>query len=223
VVETRIRVMLVGEYRVALLGLDKLINERRPAMEIVATATSCALACAFAEQMLPDVVVIDPEHGCENVGEIIPNLVANYGARVLMLVGERDQSIRESFVLRGASGVVQKDEAPETLLKAIEKVYCGELWLDRSTTGKLFVEMARRKNGASANPEQVRLASLTQREQDVVRKLVTKPGAGNKSLATSLHIGEHTLRNHLSRIYDKLGVPNRVELYVFATRNGLTT
>jgi Response regulator containing a CheY-like receiver domain and an HTH DNA-binding domain len=55
-----------------------------------------------------------------------------------------------------------------------------------------------------------------------VRKLVTKPGADNKSLATSLHIGEHTLRNHLSRIYDKLDVPNRVELYVFATRNGLT-
>ncbi len=161
-VGTPIRVMLVGEYRVALFGLDRLINERRPAMEIVATATSCTLACTLAGQILPHVVVIDPEHGCENVGEIIPTLVADYGARVLMLVGQRDQSIRESFVLRGASGVVQKDEAPETLLN-------------------------------------------------------------NKSLATSLHIGEHTLRNHLSRIYDKLDVPNRVELYVFATRNGLTT
>ena len=221
--EAPIRVMLVGEYRVALLGLDRLISERRPAMEIAATATSCALACTLAAQVRPDVVVIDPEHGCENVGEIIPTLVADYGARVLMLVGQRDQSIRESFVLRGASGVVQKDEAPETLLKAIEKVHCGELWLDRSTTGKLFVEIARRKSGASASPEQIRLATLTQREHDVVRRLVTKPGADNKSLATSLHIGEHTLRNHLSRIYDKLGVPNRVELYVFATRNGLTT
>jgi two-component system nitrate/nitrite response regulator NarL len=221
-VGTPIRVMLAGEYRVALLGLERLINERRPAMEIVATATSCALVCTLAERLLPDVVVIDPEHGCDNVGEIIPTLVADHGVRVLMLVGQRDQSIRESFVLRGASGVVQKDEAPETLLKAIEKVHCGELWLDRSTTGKLFVEIARRKNGASANPEQIRIATLTQREHDVVRKLVTKPGADNKSLATSLHIGEHTLRNHLSRIYDKLGVPNRVELYVFATRNGLT-
>jgi DNA-binding NarL/FixJ family response regulator len=214
--------MLVGEYRVALLGLDRLINERRPAMEIVATATSCALACALAARVRPDVVVIDPEHGCENVGEIIPTLVTEHRARVLMLVGQRDQSVRESFVLRGASGVVQKHEAPETLVKAIEKVHRGELWLDRSTTGRLFVEMSRRKHDANANPEQIRLASLTQREQDVVRKLVTVPGADNKSLATSLHIGEHTLRNHLSRIYDKLGVPNRLELYVFATRNGLS-
>jgi DNA-binding NarL/FixJ family response regulator len=214
--------MLAGEYRVALFGLERLINERRPAMEIVATATSCALACTLAARVHPDVVVIDPEHGCENVGEIIPTLVAEHGARVLMLVGQRDQSVRESFVLRGASGVVQKDEAPETLVKAIEKVHRGELWLDRSTTGRLFVEMSRRKHDSNTNPEQIRLASLTQREQDVVRKLVTVPGADNKSLATSLHIGEHTLRNHLSRIYDKLGVPNRLELYVFATRNGLT-
>ena len=128
--------MLVGEYRVALWGLDRLINERRPAMEIVATATSCAHACTLAAQALPDVVVIDPEHGCENVGEIIPTLVADCGARVLMLVGQRDQSIRESFVLRGASGVVQKDAAPETLLKAIEKVHCGELWLDRNAPSR---------------------------------------------------------------------------------------
>ena len=93
---TPIRVMLVGEYRVALFGLDRLVNERRPAMQIVATATSCALACTLAEQLLPDVVVIDPEHGCENVGEVIPTLVADYGARVLMLVGQRDQSFRET-------------------------------------------------------------------------------------------------------------------------------
>ena len=61
------------------------------------------------------------------------------------------------------------------------------------------------------------------REHDVVRTLLTTPGADNKTLATRLHIGEHTLRNHLSHIYDKLGVPNRLELYVFAQRHGLST
>jgi DNA-binding CsgD family transcriptional regulator len=65
-----------------------------------------------------------------------------------------------------------------------------------------------------------KLETLTEREYDVVRTLVTQPGADNKRLARNLHIGEHTLRNHLSRIYDKLGVPNRVELYLFAQRHG---
>ena len=66
------------------------------------------------------------------------------------------------------------------------------------------------------------MGSLTEREQEVVRALVTNPGADNKTLATTLHIGEHTLRNHLSRIYDKLGVPDRVQLYIFAQRHELT-
>ena len=52
-----------------------------------------------------------------------------------------------------------------------------------------------------------------------MRSLVKQPGADNKTLANTLHIGEHTLRNHLSRIYDKLGVPNRLELYVFIQRH----
>jgi DNA-binding NarL/FixJ family response regulator len=129
--------------------------------------------------------------------------------------------MREDLVLRGASGVVHKDEAPEILLRAIEKVHCGELWVDRSTVGKLFVVLSRGKSALGEDTETSKLASLTQREQDVVRRLASEPGADNKRLARSLHIGEHTLRNHLSRIYDKLGVGNRVELFVFAQRNGL--
>jgi len=64
---------------------------------------------------------------------------------------------------------------------------------------------------------------LTVREWEVVRVLAKDPGADNKTLATNLHMGEHTLRNHLSRIYDKLGVPNRVELYLFAQRQETVT
>ena len=72
-----------------------------------------------------------------------------------------------------------------------------------------------------ADPTARKLQSLTSREHDVVRLLVSQPGADNKTLASILHIGEHTLRNHLSRIYDKLGVPNRVELFVLAQRHGV--
>jgi DNA-binding NarL/FixJ family response regulator len=115
--------------------------------------------------------------------------------------------------------VVHKDDSPELLIKAIKKVHEGELWLDRSTTGRLFVELSRQKSQAAADPAKRKLASLTEREHDVVRSLIKQPGADNKTLASSLHIGEHTLRNHLSRIYDKLGVPNRVELFVFAQRH----
>jgi two-component system nitrate/nitrite response regulator NarL len=85
----------------------------------------------------------------------------------------------------------------------------------------LFVELSRQKSKTVTDPDKHKMATLTAREQDVVRVLATHPGADNRKLASSLHIGEHTLRNHLSRIYDKLGVLNRVELYVFAQRIGV--
>ena len=83
------------------------------------------------------------------------------------------------------------------------------------------MELSKQKIHTAPDPVEQKLAALTGREQEVVRILATDPGADNKKLASSLHIGEHTLRNHLSRIYDKLGVPNRMELYLFVQRQGM--
>jgi len=213
----RIRVMLVDAQRMVLSGLTRLIDDEKPQLAVVATATECARAVELAATATPDVVVLDVDLAMEKDADVVPDLINGRNTRVLVLSGARDRR-HEAAILRGACGVVHKDETPELLIKAIKKVHEGQLWLDRFTTGKLFVELSRRKSQAPADPAKRKLASLTEREQDVVRSVVTQPGADNKTLATSLHIGEHTLRNHLSRIYDKLGVPNRLELYVFAQR-----
>ena len=219
--EGRIRVMLVDDHRIVLWGMERLIDGEKPMMEVVATATTCENAIELAQTTTPDVVIVDVELLRDDKSEVIPALVDRHAARVLILSGSRDGKMHDAAVLRGACGVVRKEAPPSTLLDAIRKVHEGQLWLDRATTGRLFVELSKQKSDAAKDPEQRKLASLTPREADVVRTLVTKPGADNRKLADSLNIGEHTLRNHLSRIYDKLGVPNRLELYVFAQRNGL--
>jgi DNA-binding NarL/FixJ family response regulator len=219
--EKRIRIMLVSDHRIVLWGMERLIDGERPMMEVVATATTCESAVQLLPSTTPDVVVIDVDLLHENADEVIAALANHGSARVLMLSGARDGKTYDTAVLRGACGIVRKEASPSTLITAIGKVHEGQLWLDRATTGRLFVELSRRKSEAENDPERRRLASLTARETDVVRTLVTKPGADNRKLADTLNIGEHTLRNHLSRIYDKLGVPNRLELYVFAQRNGL--
>jgi two-component system nitrate/nitrite response regulator NarL len=216
--ERRIRVMLVDAHRIVLSGLQRLIDDERPELGVVATATECAQAVALADTARPDVVVLDVALATEKDGGVVPSLINGRNTRVLVLSGMRDGK-HELAILRGACGVVHKEDTPESLIKAIKKVHEGQLWLDRSTTGRLFVELSRQKSQEAADPAKRKLASLTEREQDVVRSLVKQPGADNKTLATTLHIGEHTLRNHLSRIYDKLGVPNRLELYVFAQRH----
>jgi DNA-binding NarL/FixJ family response regulator len=216
-----IRVMLVDDHRSVLWGLEKLIDADKPNMEVVGKATSCAAAIEVAKKAAPDVVVLDLDLGGENACEIIPVLVNGGGTRVLVWTGMRDNRAREQSILRGASGLVQKEEPAETLLRAIEKVHRGELWLDRSTTGRIFIELSSRKGAGSPDAEDRRIGALTARERDIIGQLVADPGADNRRLASRLHIGEHTLRNHLSRIYDKLGVPNRLELYVFAQRHSI--
>ena len=218
---TRIRVLLVDRHSIVLWGLQRLIQAEQPDMEVVGTATDCTTALELAARTHPDIVVLDSALLREDRAADIPTLVNGRHARVLIFCGLRDPKLHEAAVLRGACGVVHKEESPQVLLKAIEKVYEGQLWLDRSTTGRIFVELSRQKNDPAVDAGKRKLASLTEREQDVLRTLVTVPGADNKKLADSLHIGEHTVRNHLSRIYDKLGVPNRLELYVFAQQHGL--
>ena len=214
----RIRVMLVDAHRIVLCGLQRLIDDEKPELAVVATATEVAGALELAATAKPDVVLVDVELATEKDGSLVPGLINGRNTRVLVLSDARDDK-HELAILRGACGVVHKDDTPERLIKAIKKVHEGQLWLDRSTTGRLFVELSRQKSQAANDPAKRKLASLTEREHDVVRSLAKQPGADNKTLASTLHIGEHTLRNHLSRIYDKLDVPNRLELYVFAQRH----
>lgn len=217
----QIRVMLVDAHRLVLSGLQRLINDEKPEMAVVATAQSGELAVELAHEAKPNVIVVEAAIAAKDGAAIVPSLVNGSSTRVLLLSASQDD-LHEAAIVRGACGVVRTDDAPEVLIKAIRKVQEGELWLDRSTTGRLFVELSRQHKGLAAlDPHKRRVDSLTVREHEVVRVFVTQPGADNKTLASNLHMGEHTLRNHLTRIYDKLGVPNRVELYVFAQRHGL--
>lgn len=216
----RIRVLLVDRHQIILWGVKQLIEANKPGMEVVGTAADWASAIAAAKETWPHVVVLDSQMLRVNGAGTIRSLIEAGNAKVLLFSGEQDDLLHETAILQGASGVVRKDETPSVLLKAITKVHDGQLWLDRSTTGRMFVQFSRRKRDGAEDMARKKLETLTERESDVVRTLVTQPGADNKRLARNLHIGEHTLRNHLSRIYDKLGVPNRVELYLFAQRHG---
>lgn len=216
--DAQVRVMLIDAHRMVLSGLKRLIDDEKPDLGVVAMATDCDRAVELAAAAKPDVAVVDVELAIQKDAGVVPGLINGRNTRVLLLSGSRDGK-HELAILRGACGVVHKDDSPDLLIKAIKKVHEGQLWLDRATTGRLFVELSLQKSRASADPAKRKLASLTEREQDVVKSLVKQPGADNKTLASKLHIGEHTLRNHLSRIYDKLGVPNRLELFVFAQRH----
>ena len=218
---TPIRVLLVDDHRIALWGLEKLIESEKPRMEVAGSATNCTEALDLAGKVSPDVIVLDLELGGENGLDAIPGLIAKSKARVLVLTGSRDPSLHDQVVLAGAGGIVQKDEPAETILKAIEKIHAGQLWLDRIATGRIFVALARKNATEDADPERRKISTLTSRERGIIVVIATNPGANAMAIAKMLHISQSTLRNHLTVIYEKLGVANRLELYAAALTHGL--
>ncbi len=216
-----IRVMLIDDHPTMLWGLEKLINAETPRMSVVATARSAEEALACLSRATPDVVLLDLDLDGRNGLDLLPALLHQGRTRVLVLTGERKQNVLDQAVQKGARGILRKDASAEHVLKAIEKTHEGELWLDRGTLGRVFTEFRDPASLPKPDPETLRQASLTARERRIIALVVQSQGASNKLLAQSLFISEHTLRNHLSSVYQKLDVANRLELYVYATRHQL--
>jgi DNA-binding NarL/FixJ family response regulator len=220
--DSAIRVLLVDDHRTVLWGLEKLIEEEGPGMVVVGKATSADEAIEIAGEARPDVIVLDIDLGEHSGIDAIPELLKRSKAKVLLLTEQRNAPLHDRGVLAGARGIVYKEDPAETILRAIDRVHRGEIWLDRASTGRIFDELS--QNGTPRRREKADWATsarLTTRERELVAELVQDPSANYGKIAAKLRITEHTVRNHLTSIYSKLRVQNRLELFVYASKNGL--
>jgi two-component system nitrate/nitrite response regulator NarL len=217
----KIAVMIVEDHRTMLWGLQRLIDDGDTGMRVIATATNAHEARQHIVACTPDVVLLDLDLGGSCSLELLPALLANGNSRVLILTGSRDEALLDSAVRAGARGVLHKDASAESVLKAIEKVHSGELWIDHAALTRLFGQLTAHVRPLNAAPEEKKRESLTARELQIIQAVVVGNGALNRVLAENLFISEHTLRNHLVSIYRKLGVKNRLELYVYAVKHQL--
>ncbi|WP_432380558.1 response regulator [Duganella sp. P38] len=218
---TAIRIMLVDDHKTMLWGLEKLIEGGGADLQLVGTAHNNDSALQQARALQPQVIVLDLDLEGRSSIEILPQLLQdNPGVRVMILSGNRDQGLLTQAVKLGARGVVSKEAPADVVLNSIRAVARGETALDPALMNALLGQLSA---PARADPEAARIASLTPKERKIVALVVEGNGAPNKELAAKLFIAEPTLRNNLTTIYQKLGVANRLELYVYATRHGLQT
>lgn len=216
-----IKIMLIDDHRSVLWGLEKLIDGEKPKMEVIGSATNSIDALNLLATISPDVIMIDLDLNGESGVNVIPNLLNKSSAKVLVLTGTRDLAMRDSAMLAGARGVVEKGDTAETILKAIEIVYQGEIWLDRSTTSRIFNELSRKKIGEADDPDHRKIATLTRKERLTAAEIGNDATANTKTIAARLCISENTLRNHLTSIYSKLEISSRLELFVYANKHGI--
>ena len=218
----RIRVFIAEDHRITLWGLTRLIESSK-SMAVVGTASSRAELLSDEAAADADVLLLDLDLAGENTADSLGSLRERCAGRVLVLTGTDDVEEHRGVVIKGAHGVVHKSEPAEMILRAIEKVSEGQIWMNRSLLGEVFDRLTDtgRKDTASNDPGSERIASLTPRERQIVETMVIHAGAKQIAVAEKLVMSEHTLRNHLTTIYSKLQVRGRLELHVFASARGL--
>lgn len=213
-----VRILLLSELPIVALGLQWFVTHQCEDLVMAGFARNLTEAACLLEKEPADVILLDIDG--DNGVEVVDELLAIGKARVLILSASRDLELQDAALFAGASGMVSKREPLELMLKAIQKIHEGELWVDRSATVRILMSIARRK--ATPNVEQEKIALLTRKERLVIAELTNDATTDGRGIADRLHLSEHTLRNHISSIYSKLGLKNRMELYAYAHKRGLT-
>jgi len=214
-----IHVLIVDDHGIMRAGLRMLL-ESQPGITVVGEASTCADALALATDTQPDIIVLDLDLGGENAVESIPALLHTApDTRILILTGVRDPEVHRQAIRHGASGLVLKEKAVETLLQAIAKVRAGEVWLEPTMIARVLSDLTRPQSSPKPSPEAAKIARLTDREREVITLL----GAGlrNKLIAERLYISEATVRHHLTSIFAKLDISDRFELAIYSYQHGL--
>ena len=230
-VRAPIRVLLADDHSVTLWGLGQLVESASPRLTVSGTASTCAELMAHPALAQTDVVLLDLRLGDANAIDCVSTLVNDAGVKVVLLTGDINPSHHRDAVLRGARGVVLKDQPTGHILDAIERVHKGEVWFDGTLMSMLLGAMPGlpAQPGMPGQPPKTkddatrRIETLTPKEREVIQMMVKHRGAKNLVIADSLGINEHTLSNHLTAIYNKLDVPGKLNLYVFAIEHRLAT
>ena len=208
-----IRIVVADGHPLFTLGVRALLA-REPGFEVVGDADDGEETLALVEKHRPDLLMLDLALARLSGLEVLRRLSSMHlPTRILIVTAAIDRADLRVALLRGAQGVLLKHLASDLLVKCLRQVVNGEYWIGRDSVGDLIDAM---RNPTPREEAQL----LSQRERDIVSAVIK--GASNKDIAWQLGLGEQTVKNHLRRIFAKLGVNNRVELAVHAMENELT-
>ena len=214
-----IRVLLLDHHTLTREGMRVLL-ERQPGLEVVGESGTCEGVMELVEESDPDIILLALNLDGELNTEVIPELIAaGCEPKVIVVTSIEDASIHQLAVQMGAMGVIKKSQPSSVLLKAIEKVHAGEVWIDRMMMANVLSQLSQARAREEEDEDTMRIASLSERELEVVELI--GEGLKNKEIAKRLTISETTVRHHLTSVYRKLDLSDRLELAIYAYRHGL--
>jgi two-component system response regulator DevR len=208
-----LRILLVDDHEVVRVGVRALI-ERQPGMEVVGEASTVSEAVTQAEQLAPDVVVLDIRLPGGDGMEASQQIKAHRPeTRVIVLTSYPDEQILFDAIASGADGYVLKQIGSDELIQALERVGRGESLLDPSVTEKVFARMKKARQQERAHA----FADLSAQDLQILARVAE--GETNREIGAALQLSEKTVRNYVSIILGKLGLNSRAQAAAYAARH----
>ncbi len=213
-----IRLLVVEDQLLFREGLKSLLNAHSD-LTIVGEATTGAEAISLATAHLPDVILLDlnlPDidgiEVCSRIKGLVPEV------RIVILTVNKDLPHLLKAIKAGACGYLTKDTPSEMVATTVRRVHQEGSILEPVLADRLLAEISTFSQRKEENQE-VALTILSPREKEILKMVAD--GKPNKIIADELDISEHTVRNHISNIFQKLHVNNRTEATVIAIKKGL--
>jgi two-component system, NarL family, nitrate/nitrite response regulator NarL len=212
-----VRLVIADDHRLLREGLRALFAEQ-PGLCIAGEAADGAEALRLVDDLKPDLLILDlalPRHSGLEVAQQMK--AANFDTRIIFLTATIEpEQVREAFRL-GARGIILKESPIALLLTCVKAVLAGQIWFGRKALADpsqvLEGDFGFRHKSQPAN------FGLTKREMEILAAIVA--GKPNRELAEQFSISEQTVKHHVTHIFDKVGVYNRLELMLFALHQGL--
>ena len=211
-----IRVLVVDDHALFRRGICEVLGEEE-GIEVVGACEDGASAAAAAEQLVPDVVLMDVRMPGSGGIEATRRLAASLpSARVIVLtVSDEEEDLYEA-IKAGAAGYLLKEVSIEEVADAVRAVVQGKTLISPSMATKLIVEFASLARRADAEQDPVPAPRLTDRELEVL-KLVAR-GLSNRDVGVELFLSESTVKNHVRNILEKLQLHSRMEAVLYAVK-----
>lgn len=207
-----VRVLITDDHALVREGLLRVLAEE-PQIDVVGEATNGQEAVEFVKSKPVDVVLLDISmpvmngmEACREIKRLRPEV-----AVLALTIHDQDEYIFE-MIRSGVSGYVLKDISSDKLVETILGVSRGESFIPPALTAKVLQEFTRLST--RSNPD-----GLTEREMEVLRLVAS--GSNNREIARKLFISEKTVKNHLSNIFQKIGVADRTQAALYALKQRL--
>lgn len=216
-----VSVLIVDDQAMVRAGFAAILDAQ-PDIEVVGQATDGEEGVALSHRLRPDVVLMDVRmpgtNGLEATRRLMdpPPRVDHRPRVVILTTFDIDEYVHDALAA-GASGFLLKDAPPADLVQAVRVVASGDALLAPSVTRRLLERFAEQRPPSDRHA--LRLADLTEREREILERIAR--GRSNTEIAAELFIAEQTVKTHVTRIFAKLGLRDRVQAVILAYDAGL--